>query len=65
MSLDDWMKLNELSNADMAELLGVHVISVSKYRSGVTIPRRKLMRAIVNLTDGEVTASDFYELQAA
>ncbi len=60
MTLDAWMKANKVQNAEMAERIGVHVISISKYRTGTTIPRRGTMEAITRETSGQVTGADFY-----
>ena len=73
MTLQDWMERERLSDRQMAERLeawlrerghaeNVHVSAVQKYRLGRVprgIPR---MQAIHAVTEGQVTANDFYAL---
>lgn len=60
MKLNSWMEREKLGNEAMGALIGVHPVSVSKYRQGKMVPRPGLMAKIIELTGGDVTANDFF-----
>ncbi len=46
-----------------AELIGVERSTVTRLRGG-QIPKKLVMQAIVEKTEGQVTANDFFEVAA-
>ena len=49
-----------LTQAALAQLVGTKKGTVSKWEQG-TVPSLKFMRRIAEVTDGAVTANDFYD----
>jgi hypothetical protein len=67
MKLGAWMRLKNMDDAAVAgalakldPLMGFSASGVQKWRLGQRIPDRERMPLIVMLTDGAVTANDFY-----
>jgi len=60
MILEAWMRAERLTDAAMAERVGVTPFAVRKYRRRERIPLPRIMAKIVEATDGQVTANDFY-----
>lgn len=60
MNLEAWMRAANLTDAAMAGRIGVSTFAVRKYRRSERIPTREIMSRIVEATDGQVTANDFY-----
>ncbi len=60
MTLDQYMRTNSVHEAELAEKLACSVGAVRKWLSGERLPRPEQMQKIVNITDGQVTANDFY-----
>ena len=65
MKLRAYMQKEGLGDAQFAERIGVHRQTVRQYREGKRIPRPEIMRRIVEVTGGEVTAQDFYDAAPA
>jgi transcriptional regulator with XRE-family HTH domain len=61
MRLQDYLASNSLSRADFAQQIGVSVESVRRYLNG-RVPEPSVMGKIIWVTDGEVTANDFFQL---
>lgn len=59
MTLNEFMKLANLSDTDIARKLGCSEGAVKKWRYGERIPRRDQLRQIHDITNGAVTANDF------
>ena len=64
MKLSDYLQSNDISQADFARLIGETPQNVFRYKEG-RIPSRKSMRKIARVTEGAVTANDFYEIAEA
>jgi DNA-binding transcriptional regulator YiaG len=62
--LAQWLVRNDLTLEEFAKLLGTTQATVSRWTDGINIPRRDAMRAIVQITNGEVQPSDFFEVAA-
>ena len=63
MKLDTYIQSNGLNYSKFANILGTgDGKTVSRYARGERIPRREVMAAIYMVTDGVVTANDFYDL---
>jgi anhydro-N-acetylmuramic acid kinase len=63
MKLKTYRALLNISQAKLAQLIGVTELSVLKYEAGTTIPARATMLRIYQLSSGAVTANDFYDLE--
>ena len=59
MKLKDWRVRKELSQEDLAKSLGTTQESVSYWESNEIMPRKEMLQAITELTNGKVTANDF------
>ena len=67
MKLSVWMKTNGMTHAEFtnaAKYSGheISVFAVNKWTTGARIPRRKEMQFIYELTNGQVSPDDFYNL---
>lgn len=60
MKLNYFLKKSKISHAEMAEILGVQLATVYRYAEGDRIPRKHIMKKLVEFTGGQVTANDFY-----
>lgn len=60
MKLNEYVDTHEIKRASLAEQLGVSYETVRRYLAGERIPDPRIMHKIAKLTDGEVTANDFY-----
>jgi len=60
MRLAEYMQQAGLKDAGLAEVLGVRVQSIARYRTGQRVPRPDVMRRIVEITGGAVRPDDFY-----
>jgi transcriptional regulator with XRE-family HTH domain len=62
MTLHEWMRAKGLTDAEMAAKLGVlQASTVSRYRTGHRFPEPRILKKIEDVTDRQVTASDFLE----
>ena len=57
-SLGNWVRSSPEPVANLAKQLGVTRITLHRYMSGAQMPRPHGVRAIVELTDGAVTAAE-------
>lgn len=64
MQLSQYMKRHGKSSQQIAEAIGVDNSSVSRYLAGKRLPTPQVMRKIKQVTNGAVTADDFYEQTA-
>jgi hypothetical protein len=60
MKLDQYIAKKGWQKSYVAWKLGVSEISVARYMSGQRLPTYSVMRKIAALTNGHVTANDFY-----
>lgn len=60
MNLEQWRKIQGLTNNRLADMVGVNKSTISRLRRGVTKPSPDTAKAIVELTDGAVTLGDLY-----
>ena len=62
MKLDEWRKARKFTQEQLAEMIGVASrVSVARYESG-RVPDQDVLRKIIEITSGEVTANDFYDI---
>lgn len=59
MKLSDYMRDHNLTDAALAERIGRHRVSVTRYRNGRVRPDWDAMMAIEAATNGAVTPNDF------
>lgn len=64
MTLSEYLKQNEISQARFAEQIGCCQSDVARYLAGRK-PREEIMHRIFNVTKGQVRADDFYGLPTA
>jgi len=55
-----YLKKNELSYDDFGALIGCSGTSVYRYAVGLRIPAPRVMRRIIEVTQGELSANHFY-----
>jgi len=61
MTLLQWRKSKKMSRAELAKLLGLsNPTVIYRYETGARVPRPEIMKRIVQLTKGEVSANDFF-----
>lgn len=63
--LSDYMANHKLTDADVAEALGLTRSSVSRLRRRKMRPDWETIQKIQEFTGGQVTANDFVSLEAA
>ena len=59
MELRAYLKAKTLSEAAFADLIGVKQSAVNRYCRGDRVPKPDVMREIMRVTKGKVTANDF------
>jgi len=65
MRLKDWLAAKEIDFRMFGEMIDRTAEAVRRYANGERIPDRDTMPKIFSVTDGAVTANDFYEIGAA
>ena len=58
MKLKDYRKLRGLTRRAVGEALGVNQITIWRWETGKTAPRRTQVRAVIAWSAGAVTAAD-------
>ena len=61
MKLREYRELFGLSQKEFAKAANVSGMAISRYESG-RIPSSSAMRRIIEVTDGAVTANDFFDI---
>jgi transcriptional regulator with XRE-family HTH domain len=64
MTLDQYIRDKGLTNAEFGELVGANHSTISRLRKSSQVPSPDLMVAIFELTEGAVSANDFYGIGA-
>jgi len=64
MQLSDYLRDRSISPHDFAKSIGVSKETVRRYLAGLRRPDFEKMRLIADVTDGEVTANDFFGIAA-
>jgi len=64
MRLQEYLSETKQTRAEFARQIGVKHISVTRYLEG-RVPEASVMGKIIEVTDGKVTANDFFELPDA
>jgi antitoxin CcdA len=60
MKLVQYLRVNGVSQAELARRCGVSQTAVAKWASGLRVPRAAQMAALVQATGGQVSAADFF-----
>jgi transcriptional regulator with XRE-family HTH domain len=60
MTLREWATSQNLTQRDLAQRIGVHEITMSRWINGHAIPRRYQMAFIEQMTAGAVRPADFF-----
>tara|TARA_B100000686_G_C16783850_1_gene973833 strand:+ start:1461 stop:2666 length:1206 start_codon:yes stop_codon:yes gene_type:complete len=60
MFIKDFLKLKKLTNIQFAKQLGISEVSLARYIGGERFPEKKILRKIFQITDGLVSADDFF-----
>ncbi|MGB1918589.1 MAG: helix-turn-helix transcriptional regulator [Candidatus Puniceispirillales bacterium] len=62
MKLSNWLKKSNITVKQFAHDVDVSPSLVSRYAAGKYIPTRKTMMKIVEVTNGNVTPNDFFDI---
>lgn len=54
-----WRRARDMTQGELAQLLGVRLFAVSRYERGERTPRPAVLARIRDVTGGAVTANDF------
>ena len=65
MKLSEWLADAGVSPAQLATACKVHPVTVYKWRAGTIFPRPSQLEAIIQATQGAVTADDFMAVASA
>lgn len=61
MRLDEYLKARGLTHRNFADLVGCEQPTISRFVARTRIPSAALMQRIMAVTNGEVTADDFFD----
>lgn len=65
MHLADWLIREKIKRIDFAERIGVTPQSITGYCDGAFYPKRDVAKRIFDETGGEVTPTDFMQIEKA
>ena len=60
MKLSYFLKKSKITYVELAEVLDVSLATVYRYAHDERVPRKHVMKKLVEFTGGQVTANDFY-----
>lgn len=60
MKLKEFLKREQVSIEDFAQKMGLSYAAVRQYVNAGRVPTPKVMRRIINVTDGAVQPNDFF-----
>jgi DNA-binding transcriptional regulator YdaS (Cro superfamily) len=63
VTLEAYLSNTGTSPAEFAKTIGVYEFSVRRYMKG-RVPTPQVMAEIIRVTNGEVTANDFFQIAA-
>lgn len=61
MKLSAWLSEQKVSQQSFAAAIGSSQPQVARFAAGTRIPSRETMAEIVRVTNGSVTANDFFD----
>ena len=59
--LKTWREERDLSQEQAGRLIGVSAVAFGRYERG-RVPEPEALQKIIDVTNGEVTANDFFEI---
>jgi transcriptional regulator with XRE-family HTH domain len=65
MTIMDYLEAKGLTRSQFAKMIGVDVVSVTRYINGDRTPRRRHLDRIAKVTKGAVTANDILQHEVA
>jgi transcriptional regulator with XRE-family HTH domain len=65
MNLKTYLKNKNLNDSEFAVLINTSQTAVNRYKLGRRTPSPDVMQRIIDVTGGEVTANDWYDLPIA
>lgn len=60
MLLKEFLKIKKISIEDFAREMGLSYAAVRQYTNAGRVPKPKVMRQIINVTNGAVQPNDFF-----
>lgn len=64
MDLKTWRKQTDITQKQLADMIGLSNVTICRYEAGERIPTDKaVVLKILEITKGLVTPNDFYNLQ--
>lgn len=64
MRLDRYIDTHGFTRQQFADAIGCEQPTVSRFITGARMPNPDLMRKIADVTNGEVTPNDFFEIKS-
>lgn len=64
MKLIDWLHQNDMTSAEFGRMVNMSRSGANRIVKGERIPRPKTLVAILHVTSGQVTPSDFFTSEA-
>jgi predicted DNA-binding protein (UPF0251 family) len=64
MRLEDYLQTTGMTRAEFARRIGVRHITVTRYVQEGRVPESSVMGKIIEVTEGKVTANDFFGIAA-
>lgn len=64
MRLQEYLDQSGLTRAEFARRIGVRHITVTRYCESGRVPEASVMGKIIEATEGQVTANDFFDIAA-
>lgn len=61
-TLDQFLKDEELTQAEFASMIGVSQAAVSRYVTGESIPEPEIMSEIIKVSESRVMPNSFYPM---
>ncbi|QRY69200.1 helix-turn-helix transcriptional regulator [Ensifer sp. PDNC004] len=63
MKLETYISDNDLTHEAFGKLVGATQVTINRYVNGKRFPSRDMMRRIHEATEGQVTVSDWFEME--
>jgi transcriptional regulator with XRE-family HTH domain len=63
MQLSDYMQAYNLTDKELAAKIGKHRVSISRYRRGLETPSPEVIKKLVELSGGIITANELLGIE--
>ena len=63
MQLDEFMQAQKLTDEEVAARIGRSRVSVSRYRRRIETPSPDIIRSLVELSEGQITANELLGIE--